>query len=265
MRPPHSRVRGSFDLHVEARARSSAPRPPAVLHELRGFWLERLVWVPPANRQGRDGRDSLVKPPKARPAKRFADVTLGAALIVFFAPLMALIALAVCLDGGPVFYAHSRIGPDGQRFRCLKFRTMVANAEQVLKAALARDAAMRAEWESSFKLRHDPRVTRIGRVLRAFSLDELPQLFNVLRGEMSLVGPRPIVEAEIDRYGSQFAAYCACRPGITGLWQVRGRSDVSYARRVELDAQYAQTWSLWLDFQILLNTVVVVVRRDGAY
>ncbi len=142
---------------------------------------------------------------------------------------------------------------------------MVVNADQVLQQVLANDEAMRAEWEDAFKLRKDPRITFVGRFLRAFSLDELPQLFNVIRGEMSLVGPRPIVEAEIDRYGQNFVSYCACRPGITGLWQVEGRSDVSYARRVELDTQYAHSWSLWLDLQIMLNTVVVIVRRDGAY
>jgi len=142
---------------------------------------------------------------------------------------------------------------------------MVVNADQVLQQVLAEDEALRAEWQSSFKLRNDPRITLVGRFLRIFSLDEFPQLFNVLRGEMSLVGPRPIVEAEIDRYGAKFAAYCACRPGITGLWQVRGRSDVSYESRVEFDSQYARTWSLWLDLQILLSTVVVIVRRHGAY
>ena len=178
---------------------------------------------------------------------------------------MAVIALVVCLDGGPVLYGHRRIGPDGRKFRCWKFRTMAVNADQVLQQVLAENEVLRAEWESSFKLRNDPRITFVGRFLRAFSFDEFPQLFNVLRGEMSLVGPRPIVEAEIDRYGAKFAAYCACRPGITGLWQVRGRSDVSYESRVEFDSQYARTWSLWLDLQILLSTVVVIVRRHGAY
>ena len=265
MRPPYSRVTRRSDLRADHRI-----HPPALIsrserHEYKNFWVERFVWDSPPGRQRRAASaEESAKPPKARGAKRVADIVLGAGLIVFFSPLMALIALAVCLDGGPVLFGHSRIGPDRQRFRCWKFRTMVVDADQVLAEVLTRDAAMRAEWKSSFKLREDPRVTRAGRVLRAFSLDELPQLFNVMRGEMSLVGPRPIVEAEIDRYGAQFTAYSACRPGITGLWQVRGRSNVSYQRRVELDAQYARTWSLWLDLQILLNTVVVVVRRDGA-
>jgi Undecaprenyl-phosphate galactose phosphotransferase WbaP len=221
--------------------------------------------VPPSGKRLYEPARASVKPPRARRRKRAADITLGTALVVFFAPLMAVIALAVCLDGGPALFGHSRVGLDRRPFRCWKFRTMVVNADQVMRELLSHDEAARAEWESTFKLRHDPRITLIGRVLRAFSLDELPQLFNVLRGEMSLVGPRPIIEAEVDRYGTKFTAYCSCRPGITGLWQVHGRSDVSYARRVELDTQYARTWSLWLDLKILLNTVVVVVRRDGAY
>jgi undecaprenyl-phosphate galactose phosphotransferase len=141
---------------------------------------------------------------------------------------------------------------------------MVVDADKVLQQVLAKDETLRAEWESAFKLRNDPRITLMGRFLRAFSLDELPQLLNVIRGEMSLVGPRPIVEAEIDLYGPNFESYSACRPGMTGLWQVSGRSDVSYLRRVHLDAEYARTWSLWLDLKILLSTAVVVVRSDGA-
>jgi Undecaprenyl-phosphate galactose phosphotransferase WbaP len=263
MRSSQSRLRANFDLQDERHP--VVPHRQSVPGEARNFWLERLTWVPATRKPLRGVSEVLEKPPKARRRKRAADIALGAALIVFFAPLMAAIALAVCLDGGPALYGHSRVGPDGRRFRCWKFRTMVANADKVLSEVLARNAAMQAEWENSFKLRDDPRITRVGRVLRAFSLDELPQLFNVMCGDMSLVGPRPIVEAEIDRYGSRFNAYCACRPGITGLWQVHGRSDVSYSRRVDLDTQYARTWSLWLDLQILASTVVVVVRRDGAY
>jgi undecaprenyl-phosphate galactose phosphotransferase len=190
---------------------------------------------------------------------------LGILLIVFFAPLMAVIALAVCLDGGPVLYGQLRIGPDRRPFRCWKFRTMIVSADQALEQVLAQDEALRTEWETSFKLRNDPRINVLGRFLRAYSLDEFPQLFNVLRGEMSLVGPRPIVEAEIKLYGPNFVAYSVCRPGITGLWQIQGRSDVSYLRRVQLDSEYARTWSLWLDFKILVSTVAIVVRGDGAY
>ncbi len=142
---------------------------------------------------------------------------------------------------------------------------MVTNADQLFDQLIVQDDGARQEWESAFKLRSDPRVTPVGRFLRTFSLDELPQLFNVVAGTMSLVGPRPIVEAEIERYGASFAAYCSCRPGITGLWQVHGRNDVTYSRRVELDQRYARQWSLHLDLAILMKTVIVITRRDGAY
>ena len=249
---------------TERHAPSALPGERAAPHG-RSFWREPLVWTSWSLNKSRDAAWRAYTPPRARRRKRAADIILGTTCLLFFAPLMAMIALAVCLDGGPVLYGHRRIGPDRRMFRCWKFRTMVVNADQVLQQVLAEDEALRAEWQSSFKLRNDPRITLVGRFLRIFSLDEFPQLFNVLRGEMSLVGPRPIVEAEIDRYGAKFAAYCACRPGITGLWQVRGRSDVSYESRVEFDSQYARTWSLWLDLRILLSTVVVIVRRHGAY
>ena len=229
-------VGGRCDLRTGRRGTPANARRRHASSEAQDFWQERKIWTPFRGKSfSSDPRDIARKPPKVRRRKRAADIALGTSLIVFFAPLMAVIALAVCLDGGPVFFGHSRVGPERRRFRCWKFRTMVVNADQVLREVLARDATMRAEWETSFKLRNDPQITTVGRFLRAFSLDELPQLFNVMSGDMSLVGPRPIVEAEIDRYGSQFDAYCACRPGITGLWQVRGRSDVSYARRVELE------------------------------
>src|SRR5713226_147904 len=205
------------------------------------------------------------KPPKARRRKRLIDVALALALIGFSAPVMVLIALAVKLDGGPVLYAHRRVGSDGRPFQCWKFRTMVTNADQLLHQLLVEDHGARQEWECGFKLRSDPRVTPVGKFLRAFSLDELPQLFNVVTGTMSLVGPRPIVEAEIERYGASFAAYCSCRPGISGLWQVHGRNNVDYSRRVELDQRYARQWSLHLDLAILMKTVIVITRRDGAY
>jgi exopolysaccharide production protein ExoY len=204
-------------------------------------------------------------PPKARPSKRLMDVTLALALIVLFAPLMMLIALAIKRDGGPVLYAHRRIGSDKRPFCCWKFRSMVINADDVLQRLIAQDQRTHEEWERSFKLRSDPRVTAIGKLLRAYSFDELPQLLNVVMGTMSLVGPRPIVEAEIQRYGPSFAVYCACRPGITGLWQVNGRSDLDYSRRIEFDRHYVQQWSLWLDLRILAKTVGVIIRRRGAY
>jgi Undecaprenyl-phosphate galactose phosphotransferase WbaP len=197
--------------------------------------------------------------------KRIFDVIAAAILFAMAAPVMVLIAMLVRRDGGPAMIKHRRIGADGAGFDCYKFRSMVLDADQVLADMLARDPQLRAEWEADFKLRNDPRVTGIGRILRKTSLDELPQLINVLRGEMSLVGPRPIVAGEVQRYGRYFADYMSCRPGITGLWQVTGRNDVSYDRRVALDAAYARGWSLLIDLRILARTLIVVLRRDGAY
>jgi lipopolysaccharide/colanic/teichoic acid biosynthesis glycosyltransferase len=146
-----------------------------------------------------------------------------------------------------------------------KFRTMVENAEQLLEEHLAKNPQLREEWDNTHKLRQDPRVTRIGRILRRTSLDELPQIWNVLRGEMSLVGPRPVVSAEVEKYGESFDFYRAVRPGITGLWQVSGRSDTSYSERVALDVRYVRHWSVWLDIYLLARTFRVVFRGSGAY
>jgi lipopolysaccharide/colanic/teichoic acid biosynthesis glycosyltransferase len=164
-----------------------------------------------------------------------------------------------------VLYGHDRIGYKGRRFRCLKFRSMVPDADIVLARYLADNPAARAEWDACQKLRHDPRITPLGRFLRTTSLDELPQLFNVIRGDMSLVGPRPIVHAEMVRYGKRIEAYTCARPGITGLWQVSGRSDVDYGSRVMLDSHYVSTWSLPGDVLILLRTVKVVFSQSGSY
>ena len=203
--------------------------------------------------------------PSGRRSKRVFDVAASIALIVLFGPLLLLIALAVRCDGGPAMFGHRRIGAAGTSFRCWKFRSMVLDSEALLAHTLATDPVARAEWDKDFKLRNDPRVTPLGGFLRKSSLDELPQLFNVLKGEMSLVGPRPIVAAEVERYGHAMEEYCACKPGITGLWQVSGRNDVDYAERVELDRRYAWNWSLKGDFMILVRTLGVVVRRSGAY
>jgi Undecaprenyl-phosphate galactose phosphotransferase WbaP len=197
--------------------------------------------------------------------KRLVDIFVSLNAMIIFFPLCLAICVLVACDGGPVFFGHERIGRSGRRFRCLKFRTMVVDADQVLRALLERDSAAHAEWNRDFKLRQDPRITRIGSFLRRTSLDELPQIINVLRGEMSLVGPRPIVEAEIERYGDDIASYYACLPGITGLWQISGRNDTTYACRVRLDVQYVNTQSLWNDFVILVKTVGMVVRGSGAY
>jgi Undecaprenyl-phosphate galactose phosphotransferase WbaP len=197
--------------------------------------------------------------------KRTVDV-LGALLIsAAFSPLILVIVLMMSLDGGPILFRHRRIGRGGQAFGCLKFRTMVPNAEQILHDLLEKDPAARAEWVRDRKLRNDPRITRIGRFLRKTSLDELPQLWNVLRGEMALVGPRPIVKEEMLRYGRYLPTYLAAKPGVTGLWQVTGRNDTDYRRRVVLDTYYVRKQSLMMDLRILLKTIRVVLLGHGAY
>ncbi|QUD87014.1 sugar transferase [Phenylobacterium montanum] len=194
------------------------------------------------------------------------NLVLASALLVFFAPLMLGVAAAVFLqDGGPVIFAHRRVGRGGRMFPCLKFRSMASDAQERLQHLLDSDPAARAEWERDHKLRNDPRITRLGEVLRRSSLDELPQLFNVMRGEMSLVGPRPIVEAEARRYGRRVREYCSVRPGITGLWQVSGRNDTSYRRRIAIDVVYSRRKSVLLDARILVMTVPAVLLRRGSY
>jgi lipopolysaccharide/colanic/teichoic acid biosynthesis glycosyltransferase len=197
---------------------------------------------------------------------RVLDVLIALAALVFFAPLMLLVAAAIKVqDGGPVTFGHTRIGRHGRTFQCLKFRSMVEDAEIRLQQLLAQDAGARHEWESAQKLRRDPRVTPLGHLLRKSSLDELPQFINVLRGEMSIVGPRPIVAAEIARYGRAFRYYKAIRPGITGLWQTSGRSNISYRRRVAMDVLYAKRRSFGLYLYVLLKTIPAVLLRDGSY
>jgi exopolysaccharide production protein ExoY len=199
-------------------------------------------------------------------AARLFDILAAAALIAFLAPVMILVALGVkAQDGGPVAFGQLRIGRDGRPFRCLKFRSMVVDAEDRLGGLLASDAQAREEWAVYRKLRRDPRITPLGAFLRKSSLDELPQLFNVLRGEMSLVGPRPIVPSEAPLYGRWLRHYKAVRPGITGLWQVSGRNHTSYRRRVALDVLYARRRGFALDLMILLKTVPAVLLTEGSY
>ena len=168
-------------------------------------------------------------------------------------------------DGGPAIYGHERIGKNGKPFKCLKFRSMVTNSNEVLKELLLSNEEAKEEWDASFKLKNDPRITKIGHFLRRTSLDELPQLFNVLKGEMSLVGPRPIITDELARYNEEVEYYLLSKPGMTGLWQVSGRSDVDYETRVYLDAWYVKNWSMWNDIAILFKTIGVVLKKDGAY
>lgn len=201
----------------------------------------------------------------ARLLKRVFDLLLSLLLLVLGSLPLLYIAWRIRGDGGPAIFAHKRVGRSGQPFSCFKFRTMRTDAERQLREILEADPAARAEWEQEFKLRNDPRVTSIGRLLRRTSLDELPQLFNVLRGEMSLVGPRPIVQAELERYGDDVDYFLMVRPGMTGLWQVSGRNDTAYDTRVYLDTWYVKNWSLWYDIAILFKTIRVVFKREGAY
>jgi exopolysaccharide production protein ExoY len=196
---------------------------------------------------------------------RAFNVVVAAVLLLLLAPLMLVVAWRIWHeDRGPVLFAHWRVGAHGRLFRCFKFRSMVQRADLVLAELLARDDAARQEWARDRKLKNDPRVLRIGGFLRRASLDELPQLLNVLRGEMNLVGPRPVVVQEIPRYGDYKLHYLSVTPGMTGLWQVSGRNNLSYDERVALDARYVETRSLFGDLRILLRTVRVVIRREGA-
>jgi len=186
-------------------------------------------------------------------------------LLLLLAPVMGVIAFLVWRSSGaPVLFGHYRVSQSGHLFRCLKFRTMYANADAMLAELLANDPVARAEWSRDQKLSHDPRITPIGHFLRRTSLDELPQLLNVLNGQMRLVGPRPVTVAELARYGATRWHYFRVRPGMTGLWQVSGRNNTTYEERVELDRRYVEQRSLWLDFTILLRTVKVVLLREGA-
>jgi Undecaprenyl-phosphate galactose phosphotransferase WbaP len=197
--------------------------------------------------------------------KRALDV-LGATLLgLVFAPLILAVAILLRREGGPVIFRHRRVGRNGKAFDCLKFRSMVPEADRVLRQLLEAHPELRAEWLRDHKLRHDPRVTGVGRFLRRTSLDELPQLWNVIRGEMSLVGPRPVVREELLRYGRHLHRYLAAKPGITGLWQVTGRNDTDYRRRVVLDVYYVRRQSVVLDLYILVKTTHVVLGGNGAY
>jgi len=197
---------------------------------------------------------------------RAMDMTIVSLALIFLSPLMVLIALAIFLqDGGPVLFSHRRIGRDGRPFYCLKFRSMAVGAEARLASLLASNPAARAEWARDHKLRVDPRITPLGRFLRRSSLDELPQFLNVLWGEMSVVGPRPIVEAEISRYGRRFRHYCAVKPGITGLWQVSGRNEVTYRSRVAMDCLFVRSQGPLLYAWIIVATIPAVIMRKGSY
>ena len=196
-------------------------------------------------------------------AKYPFDMVLALLLLPAVLPAIVLLYVLIRLDGGPGLFGHVRIGQNGVPFRCWKLRTMVPDAAEVLRRHLAYDSEAAAEWARDFKLRNDPRITRIGKFLRRTSLDELPQIWNVLRGEMSFVGPRPVTEPELDRYGADLPYYLSVKPGITGLWQVSGRNDVDYRTRVSLDKTYCQTRTFLGDLVIVLQTATVFFSRTG--
>lgn len=225
--------------------------------EIRNFFRERTMMI--------EVKNNLANP-LIYAAKRALDYLAAAAIAAALLAPMALIAVLIRLSSaGPATYRQERVGKNGRRFWCYKFRTMHPDAAERLRDLLAKDPALKAEWERNFKLADDPRVTPIGDFLRRTSLDELPQLWNILRGEMSLVGPRPVVRKEIDDYyGEDAVFYFRVPPGLTGLWQISGRSNTTYAYRVSLDAWYVRNWDLWLDAMILFKTIGVVLRREGA-
>lgn len=201
----------------------------------------------------------------SRVLKRTMDIVGSLAIITLLSPVLLVLYFLIKKDGGNAIYGHKRIGRNGKEFDCLKFRSMVVNSKEVLEHLLATDLEAKAEWDKDFKLRNDPRITKVGAFIRKTSLDELPQLFNVLKGEMSLVGPRPIIQEELERYEEDVDYYLMAKPGMTGLWQVSGRNDVDYETRVYFDSWYVKNWSLWNDIAILFKTINVVLKRDGAY
>ena len=204
--------------------------------------------------------------PVGRRAKRAFDLLVAVPALLLLSPLLLGIAIAIRLsDGGPALYRHTRIGLDGRPFACLKFRSMVRDADAVLARHLAQNEVAAREWAETRKLKDDPRITRLGDVLRKTRVDELPQLVNIVRGDMSVVGPRPIVAAEIEKYGPHIDDYVRARPGLTGAWQVSGRSDVTYGERVRLDTDYVNNWSLARDVVIIVRTIPAVLASRGSY
>ena len=200
-----------------------------------------------------------------RGIKRSVDILAALVFFALFGPLYLAVALGVAISmGRPVHFWQVRIGEGGQRFRFYKFRSMVRDSETILDDYLSKNDAARTQWDTFQKLEKDPRITPLGRIIRKISLDELPQFWNVLKGDMSLIGPRPCMERQRSLYGRHWEHYCTMRPGITGLWQVSGRNRLSYAQRVELDAYYVNNWSLWLDLKILVKTATAVISGEGS-
>ncbi len=200
--------------------------------------------------------------------KRLFDIIFSLSVLILFSPVYLILALLIALSSeGPIFYIQKRVGKNYKPFNCIKFRTMVTNADEILMQMMDTSPELRQEFESSFKLKHDPRITKIGRFLRITSLDEFPQFWNVLKGDMSVVGPRPLVAEELPKYGYHIDEILTIKPGITGLWQVSGRNDIPYPRRVQIDLHYVKFRNFWLDLWIVLKTirVVIVPKDNGAY
>jgi len=221
-----------------------------------------ILDFPPEDVALMEVRDPLGRP-LAVMVKRAFDIAVSGLAVLALSPVLALLMLAIRSDGGPAVYRQPRIGKDGRVFQCLKLRSMVQDADARLEALLKADKAAAEEWRAYQKLTHDPRITPVGRIVRKLNLDELPQLINVLRGDMSLVGPRPMMDTQTDEYGERLAAYIRMRPGITGLWQTNGRNATTFAERARLDAWYVRNWSLWRDFVILVRTLRELVVSSG--
>ena len=225
--------------------------------EVNVFFTEAMLMLKTKNQLARR---------RNRVIKRVFDLLFTICGGLCILPFLLVIAVMVAVDNkGNVIFAHRRIGRDGKEFKCYKFQTMIPNAQEALEKYLAENPEARKEWEESFKLTDDPRVTKLGSILRKTSLDEMPQLWNVIKGDMSLVGPRPIVAKEIERYGEYFREYAMVTPGITGMWQASGRSDTTYEERVEMDTWYVRNWSVWIDLMYLFKTVKIVFTGKGAY
>jgi exopolysaccharide production protein ExoY len=264
----HSSILPFSRMSGESRQHKVVPKLPA--GRLRGAAARsqfRVIGHDESTERGHAGSrlKTAVPGPAKAVLKRVFDLVGAVALGIVFAPLIVVVAVLLRLDGGPIIFRHCRIGRDGRSFDCLKFRSMVPDADRVLHQLLEEHPELKAEWVRDHKLRHDPRVTAVGRFLRRTSLDELPQLWNVIRGEMSMVGPRPVVREELLRYGRCAAVYLSARPGVTGLWQVMGRNNTDYRRRVVLDVYYVRRQNLFLDLYVLMKTTYVVLGGNGAY
>jgi len=247
------------------RYRSIFPTVILIKHQIGTWGLSSLKPLDFADVMGFQVRNNLLNP-WAQFLKRFIDITVTALCLLFFSPFLAFIWLVIRLDSpGNPYYRQMRLGRNGRVFYLLKFRSMRTDADQVLQEKLAADPALRNEWNQYQKLKDDPRITRVGYWLRKFSLDELPQLWNVFVGEMSLVGPRPMMIDQEKIYGEEYRDYIRVTPGMTGLWQISGRNQTTFTRRAMLDCEYIQKWSIWLDIYILMMTIKVVLFPQGAY